>query len=223
MHIQGNVMEQKNIFKQLLLIFFLTTFNTFMANNITITLRDTEQHSHILTHFTELETERLIIRKMNIADSEDIFSFTSDPEIIRLTPIFELTKTKYEAINYIEKCMGNYAKGNSEFWAIVYKKNNKVIGIVCIDILSRYKGDIGYAITREYWGNGIATEAAKAVINFGFNVLGLKRIEGTCDPRNKASARVLEKCGMSYEGLLKSYYYHQDEFCDRKLYAIVNI
>jgi len=198
------------------------SFCTIFSNNFESIKKGIEEHRKAFLKFTSIETDRLIIRKMKMDDIDDIFCFTSDPEMLKFTPMYDLSKNKEGLSQYIKKVLKNYKDGNPEYWAVVYKKINKVIGIVTIDISSKHRGDIGYAICRKYWGKGFATEAAKAIIDFGFNTLGLKRIEGACDPRNIASVKVLKKLGMKYEGLLKSYSCMRGEFCDRKLYAIIN-
>jgi ribosomal-protein-alanine N-acetyltransferase len=192
------------------------------ATNLQTVQRGIQRCSEILSQFSGIETDRLVIRKLEVADIDDVFVFTSDSHVTELTTIFEIAKTKDDVKKYIENIVDNYTKGIPDYWAIVYKENSKVVGIICIDISSRYRGDIAYAIARDYWSKGIATEAAGAVIDFGFKVLGLKRIDATCDPRNIASVRVLKKCGMRYEGLLKSYSFMHGSFCDRELYAIIS-
>lgn len=124
--------------------------------------------SEILSQFSGIETNRLVIRKLEPSDINDLFVLTSDSRVVELTTIFEITKTKDDVKKYIENIVDNYTKGIPDYWAIVYKdnNNNKVVGIICIDISSRYRGDIAYSITHDYWSRGIATEAAKAVIDF---------------------------------------------------------
>jgi len=190
------------------------------ANNLTTIQQGIKRCTEKIAHFSGLETERLLIRNFDEHDIDDVFVFTSDPYIVELTSIFDLMQTRDEAKLYVESMIQYSRNGIPCYWAIQEKATGKVIGLICIDIQSRTRGDLGYVVARDYWGRGIATEATKAVIDFGFKVLDLKRIEALCDPRNIASARVLEKCGMGYEGLLKSYYCVHGVMCDRKLYAI---
>lgn len=203
---------------------FLSIFalSNMCASSLTVVEGGVKKHAPAFLNFSGLETERLIVRKLKPTDVDDIFALTSDPEITKLTPKFEVAQTRDDAQRYIDRIISNYSNGMPEPWAIVYKENGRVVGIVCLDISSRYRGEVSYAITRNYWSKGIATEAARAVIAFGFKTLGLKRIAGVCDPRNAASIRVLEKCSMQYEGLLRSYYCVQGQFCDRMVYAVIN-
>jgi len=170
-----------------------------------------------------LSTETVILRKIELSDVNDIFEFTSDPEVAKLTSMFTLHTTKKETYSYIENLFSLYIEGKVIPWAIVDKKNNKIIGIIrFVNYSSLHaRADIGYTISRPYWNQGIATQAAKEIINFGFTVLDLNRIQGTCDSENNASSRILEKCGMQYEGLLHKYVISQGKPCDRKIYAII--
>jgi len=82
------------------------------------------------------------------------------------------------------------------------------------------RGEMGYVLARDVWGRGYATEAAAALLAYGF-AAGLHRIGATCDPENAASARVLEKIGMSFEGRLREYFLIRGAWRDRLLYAAV--
>lgn len=190
------------------------------ANNLTTVQRGIKRCTDIFAQFSGLETERLLIRNFDENDIDDVFVFTSDPHILELTSIFDLMQSRDEVKLYIQSMIQDSHNGIPCYWAIQEKVSGRVVGLICIDIQSRTRGDVGYVVARDYWGRGIATEATKAVIDFGFKVLELKRIEALCDPRNVASARVLEKCGMRYEGLMKSYYRVHELMCDRKMYAI---
>lgn len=90
-------------------------------------------------------------------------------------------------------------------FSIVNKSNNRMIGAGEINIhdFQNREGEIGYIVNPAYWGKGIATEAAKLLIEFGFDQLNLHRIFATCDPRNIESSRVLEKIGMIKEGRIR--------------------
>ena len=83
------------------------------------------------------------------------------------------------------------------------------------------RAEIAFNIGRKYWGKGYATETAQAIIQFGFEYWRLNRIEGTCMVENRASARVMEKVGMTLEGVLRKYVYVRGQFRDMKLYSIL--
>lgn len=216
----------QQIIMKLKYLFPFTFFSLFIcnvfANNLESIKKGVEHHKKSFLNFSSITTNRLIIRKMKMTDIDDLFVFTSDPEMLKYSPIYDLSENKEGLSQYIKKVLKNYKDGLPDYWAIESKKEHTVIGIISLDIFSKNRGDISYAISRKHWGNGFAAEAAKAIIDFGFKNLSLKRIEATVDPRNIASIKVLRKCGMKFEGLLKSYSFSKEkkEFCDRKIYAI---
>ena len=169
-----------------------------------------------------METERLVLRLVDTADVHDFFAFTSDPEVVKHSGAFTLHTDCEETSTFIHNKLNRYVKHTQIPWAIVYKPENKVIGIIMLFYNAKHhKAELGYAVSRAYWGFGIATEAAQAVVDFGFSVWGLHRIDATFDPRNGASGRVLEKCGFKYEGLLRDYYFLSNELCDRVITSIL--
>jgi ribosomal-protein-alanine N-acetyltransferase len=99
----------------------------------------------------------------------------------------------------------------------------KLIGGITLTLTPAHqRADLGYWLGVPFWGQGYATEAARLVISFGFARLHLHRIQARCFPRNRASARVLEKVGMRYEGLLRGYLRKGDVFEDALLFAILS-
>lgn len=101
-------------------------------------------------------------------------------------------------------------------------RQGAVVGTVTLSITAAHqRADLGYWVGVPYWGRGYATEAARLVISYGFDRLHLHRIQARCFPRNGASARVLQKAGMRYEGTLRGYLRKGDAFEDALLFAIV--
>jgi RimJ/RimL family protein N-acetyltransferase len=107
--------------------------------------------------------------------------------------------------------------------AIVLEAERRVIGGVGIRIKSEKhrEGDIGYVLNRRYWSLGIITEAARAMLEYGFSELKLHRIYATCDAENAASARVMEKLGMQYEGRKRQNELVKGRWRDTVMYAIL--
>ena len=103
---------------------------------------------------------------------------------------------------------------------------DKIVGLIMFDNPSKNKKiyEIGYAIGKKYWGKGIATEAIKLMVDFGFNKLKLKRIWAGVDSENPASAKVLEKAGFEKEGVRKNHinYGKGNKYSNEILYAILN-
>ncbi|MCM3164939.1 GNAT family N-acetyltransferase [Metabacillus litoralis] len=169
------------------------------------------------------ETNRLILRKININDLDDIYEFSSDPKVAHHMT-WEVNKTKEETLhNFVSIVIEKYKTGQSADWAIVHKESNKVIGTCSFVDWSNnnQKAEIGYVLNRNYWGQGLVSEAIKVVIKFGFEILELNRIEGGCDTDNIGSEKVMLKAGFKYEGTLRKNEYIKGEFRDTKVYSII--
>lgn len=149
---------------------------------------------------TIIETERLILRRFIDTDFEDVYAFNSNPEVIRYTGD-ELVSSKERAKEIIKKIWKtDYALYGYGRWATVYKPDNKVIGFTGLKYLPDIKAtDIGYRYLPEYWGKGIATEAAQVTLSYGFEVLNLDKIVAIAMKENIASQKVLEKIGMRFD------------------------
>lgn len=108
-------------------------------------------------------------------------------------------------------------------FAVTVQEESKVIGAVEINIrnVKNRNGEISYIINPNYWRNGYATEASRYLLQFGFTKLKLHRIFATCDPRNIASSKVLEKIGMKYEGRMRENLLIKDGWRDSLLYSVL--
>jgi [ribosomal protein S5]-alanine N-acetyltransferase len=150
---------------------------------------------------TILETDRLLLREFVMDDVEDFFRMVSDPEVTRYTG--DGGKTLEEARKGLEeRLLRDYRKYGHGRWAAVYKPTGKVIGFAGLKYLEDVNEvDLGYRFFKEHWGKGLATEASRAVLAYGFGALRLQRIIGIADIENKASIRVLEKVGFRFEKL----------------------
>lgn len=168
------------------------------------------------------ETKRLTLRSICIDDVDDIFEFSSDPEVAHHMT-WEVNRTKSETLFFINFVLGGYKTGTSADWAIVEKVSQKVIGTCSfVDWSNEHRNAVlGYVINRAYWGNGYATEAVNELLKYGFNILQLHRIEAHCDIDNLASEKVMKKLGMSFEGLLRQNQYTKRTFRDTKIYGIL--
>ena len=169
-----------------------------------------------------LETERLIIRKLTMKDANDIYEYASDPEVSKFVT-WEPHKSVVDTVNFIRAIMKQYIDGQPSPWAIVHKENNKIIGTGGYNlwIKEHSKAEIGYAISARYWNRGIMTEALREIINFGFERMNLHRAEARVYVENTASERVMQKCGMKYEGILRESWFVKGIFQDIKMYSIL--
>lgn len=148
-----------------------------------------------------IETNRLILRPITQNDAEDIFAYSKDENVginagWKAHANIEETREIMDII-FLEK---------ENVYGIELKENGKLIGSIgLIDDQKRENNKarmLGYAIGEAYWGKGYTTEAAQALISYGFDELNLMLISAYCYPFNQRSKRVLEKCGFQYEGVL---------------------
>jgi ribosomal-protein-alanine N-acetyltransferase len=147
----------------------------------------------VLKNLPTLETDRLILRKMILGDTEAVFAYASDPEVTRYV-IWDAHRTIEDSEIFLRSVAERYENAEVADWGIVYKGNGRFIGgcgIVGWD-LENARAEIGYVLSRQYWGQGLMPEAVRAMIAFGFEKMGLNRLEARCITENTASARVHE-------------------------------
>lgn len=177
----------------------------------------------VFKHLPVLETERLILRNITLSDAEDVFNYTSNPEVSRFT-IWSCHRSIGDSIKFINWHNRLQKQGRPVSWGVIDKATMKLIGTAGFEsYISDHKtADIGYAIAVEYWNRGYTTEAVKKIIDFGFDKLKLSRIEAVCDVANIGSARVMEKSGMKFEGIQRSKIISAEgRVHDVKSYAII--
>lgn len=177
---------------------------------------------NIFSNLPTLETNRLKLRKVLYSDRDDIFEYASNPNVAKYT-IWYAHKNEFDTIEFLNIIYEGYRTNKPAPWGIELKENSKFIGTIGFvgwDI-DNYKAEIGYALSENYWNKGIATEAALKVINFGFKIMKLNRIEARCNNDNIQSSRVLEKLGFTFEGLLREQLLVKGKFKDMKLYSLL--
>ena len=166
-----------------------------------------------------LYTERLTLRKMQRSDVSDVYKYASDGRVTRYllwNPHLTLGDTK-RYLSYIER---KYKKGEFYDWGIEYLGHIVgTCGFTSFSIADN-SAEIGYVLGSDFWGRGIAAEALKRVIEYGFCELGLNRIEGRFMSENERSLSVMKKCGMSLEGICKSKIYVKGKYRDIGICAI---
>ena len=152
-----------------------------------------------------LETDRLLLRRFSIADSEEIFEgFRNQPEFL-----FYANKQKVtleEQKKSLENIDEKYKNKSYYNWLITLKDGSKIIGAINLKVTDEEdKVVFSYAIDNRFTGKGYMTEALNVVQDFCFNTLQLTRFEGGCAVENIASKRVMEKCGLKFESVLKNH------------------
>lgn len=156
----------------------------------------------IFSHLPTLTTERLILRPMRVEDCFDMYDYAKRADVTKYltwSPHINLEHTK-EYLKYIKK---HYRLGDFYDWAVVLANEGQMIG-TCGFTRFHFEHDaaeIGYVLHPDHHGKGYATEAVSRVLEFGFEDLLLNRIEAKYMMGNDASRRVMEKCGMRFEGI----------------------
>ena len=144
-----------------------------------------------------LETERLLLRKLKHSDIDDIFAMRRDTEIMRF--IREPQIKRAESLKWINMISSFWESENIGYCAVIEKESNKLVGWCGLWHLSGTDEiEVGYAIARNYWGKGYATEAAERCLQYGFKDLGLKKIAAVAFPENNASLKVMKKLRMKF-------------------------
>lgn len=171
-----------------------------------------------------LETDRLILRRIRLDDSEAVFqNWASDErvtEFLRWPAHKTITKTR----NVIGEWVDSYKNLNFYLWAIVLKNGeDKPIGTISVveqnDALNLLQ--IGYCIGRRWWNQGITSEAFSGILPFLFEEVGANRIESQHDPNNPSSGKVMRKCGLNYEGTLRQADLSNKGVVDAAMYSLL--
>jgi ribosomal-protein-alanine N-acetyltransferase len=169
-----------------------------------------------------LETERLVLRKLEKVDAEPLFyGLRNQPEFLYYTNKKKITlEEQLENFNSIEEKYENLEYYN---WVIVLKETGDLVGMINFHVENRNDSvEFNYAIDNRFWGRGIMTEALRAVTKFALEEMKVNRIQGGCVVENNASRRVIEKCGYEFEGVLKSYVKLDDGYHDMNMFSIIN-
>lgn len=147
------------------------------------------------TPFPNIETERLILRRMNYNDINDLFEMRKDPRMIEHVD-GKVEQNLDETKIYINKMNRGVDDNRWIIWAIEYKQFNKVIGTISIWKINEEKnsGELGYGIIPDYQGQGLMKESLLSVIEYGFNTVKLKELNAYTEEKNLRSIKLLESC-----------------------------
>jgi len=170
-----------------------------------------------------LETKRLILRRFEIEDAEDMYNnWASDSEVTKY--LTWPTHSSSEVTKMILRDWVSKYKGDDYFnWAIVYKETEEVIGSISVvkfdEVIS--SADIGYCMSRSLWGKGIMPEALTEVIDYLLNEVELNRVAACHAVENPKSGRVMDKAGMKLDGVLRQAGKNNQGICDEVWYSIL--
>lgn len=167
-----------------------------------------------------IETPRLVLRKFTYRDAQQVFDSWMSDEVVASTVNWEPHKNVQVTKRVIHAWEQMYRRGEFYNWAIVLKGTERIIGSIDFHDVSQIgrTADIGYCIARDCWGQGFATEALKAVLDYGFSVLHLERVSAEYLWENPASGRVMEKAGMHFESDKKIV--HKNKVKDSRVYVM---
>ena len=155
-----------------------------------------------------METERLIIRAPTIDDAPQLYeSYISRPEVPKFMSWVAHTDIN-QTVAFLEYCVATFKnKSNFEYVIELISNPNDPIGMIGMHPISNGVG-FGYVIAPQYWNNGFTSEALRHLVEWSLRQESVFRAQAHCDVENGASARVMEKAGMTYEGLLRRYFVH---------------
>lgn len=160
----------------------------------------------VFREFPQLVTERFVLRRLRLSDTESLFAILADEEVTRFYDDEAFTEIS-QAKAQIEAWESGFDDRRLVRWGIARREDDIVLG-TCgyygFHVWHR-RGSLGFELARSYWRQGIMTEALEAIIGFGFNEVGLNRIQAVVMPGNEGSEKLLEKLGFHREGILREY------------------
>lgn len=169
-----------------------------------------------------IRTPRLILRPFNLDDAPAVQKLANNPAIASNTRSLPYPYEDHMAQEWIKSHHEKYQSGEQVNFAITHLKESYLIGAIGIQLEMQHKlGEMGYWIGEPHWNKGYCSEAAQATIRFGFENLNLNRIFAQTFKDNKASERILQKCGMQYEGYLRQHIKKLNRYEDVVIYAIL--
>jgi [ribosomal protein S5]-alanine N-acetyltransferase len=180
------------------------------------------QPYQIFKNLPELETNRLLLRRLVLADAPDLFEVASNPEVTR-SITWQTHRTLEDTERFIQVVHDWYDRQEVLYWAILRKSDRKLIGTCGIFewVPRDARAEISYTLGRPYWDQGFASEVVRELIRFAFETLQLNRLEGRCLLENTASAHVMEKARLTLDGILRQQLYLKGAFRDLKVYSLL--
>lgn len=169
-----------------------------------------------------LESDRLVLRQFKENDAEEIYDgFINQKEFLYYAN--KKRKTLDEEKKFLVKIQEKYKSNDYYNWLITLKESKKIIGTINLKVEEKNETvEVNYSIDNRYTTNGYMTEALNLVKDYCLNELKVNRFQGGCCVKNIASKRVMEKCGMQCEGILRKYIILDDGYHDMYMFSIVN-
>ncbi|MBO7386063.1 MAG: GNAT family N-acetyltransferase [Clostridia bacterium] len=170
----------------------------------------------------ELETESLLLRRMEMRDAQDMYEYSRDPLVAKHV-LWDAHTSVSDTKSYLRYMLRKYRAGEPSSWCIVEKSTDKVVGTIGYMWYQKDNSacEVGYSLARRCWNRGYMTQALNAVLDYTFRELGFNRVEAQHETDNGASGAVMRKCGMTKEGTLRSRLYNKGRYVDVDLYSIL--
>ena len=180
-----------------------------------------QTYLEVFSHLPTLLTPRLTLRPVRMSDAEDMYEYSRDPEVARHV-LWDAHTSVHPTRNYIRFLIRQYRNAAPGTFAIALRDSGKVIGTIGFMWLQtdNRSAEVGYSLGRKYWNQGYMSEALQAVVEFGFTRLNLNRIEAQHESDNPASGRVMQKCGMLQEGVLRGRVCRKGVYRDVALWGV---
>lgn len=171
-----------------------------------------------------IETERLILRRFNVNDAEDMYNNWANDDRVTKYLTWPTHSNVDISREVLKSWINDYSNEKFYQWCIELKEVNQAIGSISVVYLYEEVNsvEIGYCIGYNYWNKGITSEALKAIIKFFFNDVQVNRIEARHDTKNPNSGKVMAKCGLIYEGSKIEADKNNTGICDIALYGLIN-
>ena len=172
-------------------------------------------------HFPTLESERLLLRKLELTDAPEIQSIRSDERVMKYMDS-ERQSTEEHSERFISMKLKMYQENTGIFWAIIEKSTNAFIGDFSFFKMDHKNSrtEIGYTSKSEFWGNGYMQEAMTSIFNFGFDKLNLHSLEANINSGNDKSRAILTKMGFQKEAYFRENYYYDGKYLDSEIYSL---
>jgi RimJ/RimL family protein N-acetyltransferase len=175
-----------------------------------------------LSNFPVLESDCIRLRGIRDSDHDRLFALFSNPQVMRYWSRGPMTD-RQEAVDYAKTILDGFARRDLLNWIVADTKSDALIGTATLYEINpqHARAGLGYALMPEYWGKGLAMEAATLAISYGILELGLHRIEADTEPNNFRSNKVLERLGFQREGLLRERFFHPDGIQNSLIFGLL--
>ncbi|WP_211176504.1 GNAT family N-acetyltransferase [Brasilonema sp. UFV-L1] len=174
-----------------------------------------------LPSFPKLETERLLLRKETPEDAKAVFALFSDPAVTQFHDLDTFTDIE-EALQLIKRRTKRFESGSGIRWGIVRKQDNILIGSCGFTWNKQtHSAEVGYELASSFWRQGIMTEALRAILQFGFETIGLRFVIAGVMLDNIASKKLLENLGFQHKNILKQHGFWKGKYHDLEEFVLI--